>query len=48
MNNHYHKEYLNIDMLKAGTYIGEYPSRVEGAVEQVKEIYNGKSKRSNK
>ena len=45
---HYHKEYLNIDMLKAGTYIGEYPSRVEGAVEQVKESYNGKSKRSNK
>jgi hypothetical protein len=36
---HYHKEYLNKDMLKAGTYLGNYPSRVKDAVEQVKEIY---------
>jgi len=28
---HYHKEYLNTDMLEAGTYIGEYPSIVSGA-----------------
>jgi len=28
---HYHKDYLNTDMLEAGTYIGEYPSIVSGA-----------------
>jgi hypothetical protein len=41
---HYHKEYLNEDMLKSGTYLGDYPSRVEGAVQQVKDIYRAKSK----
>lgn len=28
---HYHKDYLNKDMLEAGTYIGDYPAIAEGA-----------------
>jgi len=35
---HFHKEYLSIDMLKAGTYNGEYPSRIRGAVDSVRRI----------
>lgn len=38
---HLHKEYLNVEMLKAGTYIGEYPSRVEGGLESLRRIYYG-------
>lgn len=40
---HYHKKHLTIDMLKAGSYIGEYPSRVEGGLKSLKEIYYGKN-----
>lgn len=29
---HFHKHFLNKDMLTAGTYLGEYPSRVKDAV----------------
>ena len=29
---HFHKHFLNKDMLQAGTYLGEYPSRVKDAV----------------
>jgi hypothetical protein len=29
---HQHKKFLTKDMLMAGTYLGEYPSRVEGAL----------------
>lgn len=36
---HYHKEYLNEDMLRSGTYLGNYPTRVSGAVKQLREIY---------
>ena len=36
---HYHKEYLSIDMLKAGTYLGEYPSRVKGALDAIRHTY---------
>jgi hypothetical protein len=32
---HRHKEYITVDMLNAGTYIGKYPGIVEGAVEQL-------------
>lgn len=39
---HFHKEHLNEDMLKATTYLGDYPSRVQGAVEEVRKIYLGK------
>lgn len=36
---HMHKHYLTKDMLEAGTYMGEYPSRVEGAVKSVRHTY---------
>lgn len=36
---HYHKHHLNKDMLYAGTYIGEYPARVQGAVKSVRESF---------
>lgn len=32
---HYHKHFLTKDMLEAGTYIGEYPSRVQDAVKAI-------------
>lgn len=31
--NHYHKYLLNKDTLIAGSYLGEYPSIIEGALE---------------
>lgn len=40
---HEHKHYISVDMLKGGTYIGEYPSKVEGAVKTLKEACVGKS-----
>ena len=33
---HFHKHFLNKDMLTAGTYLGEYPSRVKGAVAELR------------
>ena len=33
---HYHKEYINKDDLEAGTFLGEYPSRVEGALRSLR------------
>jgi len=36
---HIHKDYLNPDMVRSGTYLGEYPTRVKGAVKQVREIH---------
>ena len=36
---HPHKKYLSEDMLKAGTFIGEYPSRVKGALDSVRDTY---------
>lgn len=36
---HMHKHYLSIDMLEAGTYLGSYPSRVEGALKSVRNSY---------
>jgi NAD-dependent DNA ligase len=35
---HRHKNLITLDALKAGTYIGEYPSIVKGAVKQVRNI----------
>ena len=34
--NHMHKHLITTDMLEAGSYLGEYPSRVQGAVAQVR------------
>ena len=36
---HMHKSYLTKDMLQAGTYIGEYPTRVKGALNNVRLSY---------
>jgi len=36
---HIHKKYLNKDMLGAGTYMGEYPSRIKGALQSVRDTY---------
>lgn len=44
---HFHKDYLNRDMVRAGTYLGDYPSRVKDAVEQVRKTYGKKSTRRN-
>ena len=35
---HRHKQYITLDMLNAGTYIGEYPGIVEGALEELQLI----------
>ena len=37
--NHRHKEYLTKDMLKAGTYMGEYPPQIKGALQSVRFSY---------
>jgi len=36
---HIHKDYLSKDMLEAGTYMGDYPSRIEGALQSVRHSY---------
>ena len=36
---HPHKNCLNKDMLEAGTFIGEYPTRVKGALDNVRYTY---------
>jgi hypothetical protein len=33
---HFHKEYINKGDLEAGTFLGEYPSRVEGALRSLR------------
>ena len=40
---HYHKEYITVDDLQAGTFLGEYPSRVEGGLASLREAYFTKS-----
>ena len=42
---HHHKELITEDYLKAGTFLGEYPNRVENAVNHVRESCLGKQKR---
>lgn len=46
--NHYHKKYLNEDALKAGSYLGEYPSIIEGAVNEFREIHSRSNTRNRK
>lgn len=36
---HRHKEYLTKDMLEAGTFLGDYPPQVEGAVRDIRDTY---------
>lgn len=33
---HFHKHLITVDDLKAGTYLGEYPSRIKGAIEALR------------
>ena len=37
---HIHKSYITKDMLQAGTYIGEYPTRIKGALNDVRFSYD--------
>lgn len=39
---HFHKQYLNEDMLSSGTYLGDYPSRVPAATQETRRIFCGK------
>lgn len=39
---HRHKDHITLDMLSAGTYIGEYPKQVEGALDQIRGACRGK------
>lgn len=36
---HHHKNLLNKDMLEAGTFMGDYPPQIKGAVGSVREAY---------
>ena len=35
---HWHKEYINKGDLEAGTFLGEYPTRVEGALRSLRNV----------
>ena len=37
---HYHKEYINKGDLEAGTFLGKYPTRVEGALKSLRNETN--------
>lgn len=36
---HQHKDKITLDMLNASTYIGEYPSRVKGGLDAVRDAF---------
>jgi len=36
---HFHKEHITLDDLEAGTFLGKYPSRVQGALQSLREAY---------
>ena len=36
---HFHKEHISKGDLEAGTFLGEYPSRVEGGLSSLREAY---------
>lgn len=40
---HFHKEHISVGDLEAGTFLGEYPSRVEGGLASLREAYFTKS-----
>jgi len=41
---HFHKDRLSKDMLEAGTYLGNYPSRVSGGLDSLRKIYTNTKK----
>lgn len=45
---HYHKHLINTDDLTAGSYLGEYPSIVEGALRDIRSSYCKPKKKSKK
>ena len=42
---HEHKDKITLDMLNAATYIGEYPSKVEGGLKSLRGAYKIGTKR---
>lgn len=42
---HEHKDKITLDMLNAGTYIGEYPSKIEGGLKSLRGVYKIGTKR---
>jgi len=40
---HFHKEYITKGDLEAGTFLGEYPSRVEGGLAEVRKKFYTKT-----
>ena len=40
---HFHKEHITKGDLEAGTFLGKYPSRVEGGLQSLREKYYTKS-----
>ena len=36
---HFHKDFITKDDLNAGTFLGKYPSRVEGGLKALREKY---------
>lgn len=44
---HYHKHLITTDDLTAGTYLGEYPSIIKGALTELRKIHSS-SKKSKK
>lgn len=39
---HHHKECITKDDLFGGTFLGKYPSRVEGGLKSLRDVYHGK------
>lgn len=36
---HHHKEYIDKDALRAGSYVGKYPERTKGGLKYLRSIY---------
>jgi hypothetical protein len=45
---HRHKSYLDKDALRAGSYLGEYPVIIEGALDEFRAIYSRNRPRKRK
>lgn len=45
---HYHKEFLTKGDLEAGTFMGKYPSRIQGALLQLRSVHADKFSKKGK
>lgn len=45
---HFHKEYITKEDLEAGTFLGKYPSRVEGGLKSLREVTSKSKPKKNK